>query len=112
MKSLRNTVHLIGRLGNDPEINEFKNGMRKATFTLATSDSYKNKEGEKVENTQWHRLVVWGPKVKVVENYLKKGQEICIEGSLTYNQWEDKEGTKHYTTEVVVNDLLMLGGKK
>ncbi len=111
MKSLRNSVNLIGRLGQDPEIFTFDNGTRKATLSLATDESYKNKEGEKVEHTEWHTLVVWGSQIKVVETYLKKGMEICIEGRLTYNHWEDKEGKKHYKTEIVVNDFLMLGKK-
>jgi single-strand DNA-binding protein len=112
MKSLRNTVHLIGRLGNDPEINEFTTGNRKAILSLATTESYLSKEGKKVENTQWHRLVVWGPKVKTVEQYLKKGMEIGVDGSLSYLNWEDKEGKKHSLTEILVNELVMLEKRK
>ncbi len=112
MRNLRNTVSLIGHLGKDPEITNFDNGSKKAVFSLATSDSYKNKNGEKVENTQWHRIVAWGPQAKIVEKYLKKGKEICLEGQLTYNQWENKDGIKQYSTEIVLNDLLMLGKKE
>jgi single-strand DNA-binding protein len=112
MKNLRNSVSLIGRLGTDPEITTFDSGTQKAVFSLATDASYKDKEGKKVESTDWHRLVVWGGQVKVVEKYLKKGKEICIEGRLTTNTWEDKDGKKHYQAEVIVNDFLMLGGKE
>ncbi len=112
MKNLRNSVSLIGRLGQDPEIFTFDNGTRKATLRLATDESYKNKEGEKVEHTEWHSLVVWGNTIKLAEKYLKKGMEICVEGRLTYSQWEDKEGKKHFKTEVNVNDILMLGKKQ
>lgn len=112
MRNLRNTVSLIGRIGQDPTITKFESGISKAVISLATDDSYKNKAGEKVESTQWHRLVVWGPQVKIVEQYLKQGMEICIDGKLTYNKWEDKDGNKRSTTEVIVNEFLMLGKKQ
>lgn len=112
MRNLRNSVSLIGRVGVEPKIVKFENGSSIANFTLATDESYKNKKGEKVEETQWHNLVVRNGLVKVVESYVKKGQELVIEGRLTTRSWEDKEGQKHYTTEILVNDLLMLGGKK
>lgn len=109
MNALRNKVQLIGRLGQDPEIINFANGDKMAKFSLATDDSYKDKEGKKVERTDWHNIVVKGGLVKVVENYVNKGQEIALEGKLTTRAWEDKEGNKRYTTEVVCNELLMLG---
>lgn len=112
MRNLRNSATLIGRVGLEPKIVNFDNGNRIATFSLATDDSYKNKEGEKVENTQWHNIVVRNGLVKVVEGYVKKGQEICVEGKITTRTWDDKEGKKHYTTEIMVNDLLLLGSKK
>ena len=112
MKSLRNSVNLIGRLGQDPEIFTFENGSKKATFTLATTDSYKNKAGEKVEDTQWHRIVAYGPQVEIISNYLKKGKEVCLEGKLSYNKWETKEGDKKITAEIHLNDFLMLGKKE
>ena len=111
MKNLRNSVKLIGRLGQDPEIIKFDSGNNKAVLNLATDSSYKNKEGERVESTEWHRLIVWGPGAKTVEKYFKKGMEICVEGQLTYNKWEDKEGKKRFTTEVKVNEFMMLSGK-
>ena len=111
MKNLRNSVHLIGRLGMDPEVKSFDNNKKVARFSLATDESYKNAKGEKVEETQWHNLVVWGSQATVAEKFLKKGKEIMIEGRLTTRKWEsEKEGTK-YITEIIVNDILMLGGK-
>lgn len=109
MKSLRNSVHLIGRLGKDPEVKDFNN-RKKASFTIATTESYKNQKGEKIEETQWHNIVIWGKLAAVVEKYLKKGQEIAVEGKLIHRAYESN-GEKKYITEINVNDLLMLGGK-
>ena len=111
MTTLRNSVQLIGRLGNEPEVRTFESGKKMATFTLATSEVYYNNQGEKVEETQWHNIVVWGKKVDVVENYVKKGQEIAIQGKIQTRSYE-KEGEKRYITEINLNELLMLGGKK
>ena len=109
MNALRNKVQLIGRLGQDPEIVTFANGNQIAKFSMATDDSYKDKDGNKVERTYWHNVVVNGGLVKIVESYVTKGQEIAIEGKLTNRSWEDKEGKKHYITEVICRELLMLG---
>ena len=79
-----------------------------AKFSIATNESYKNAQGEKVTDTQWHNVVAWGKTASLVEKYLQKGKEIAIEGKLTTRSWEDKEGMKRYTTEVVCNELLML----
>ncbi|WP_417856063.1 single-stranded DNA-binding protein [Xanthomarina gelatinilytica] len=108
MNTLRNKVQLIGRLGQDPEIINFEDGNKMAKFSLATDDSYKDKKGEKVERTYWHNIIVKGGLVKVVENYITKGKEIALEGKLTNRSWEDKDGKKHYTTEILCNELLML----
>lgn len=110
MKSMRNSVHLIGRLGKDPEIKSY-NDRKRATFSLATTDTYKNQKGEKVEDTQWHNVVIWGKLAGVVEKYVKKGDEIAVEGKLVHRVYESN-GDKKYITEVDVNDMLMLGGKK
>lgn len=110
MKSMRNSVHLIGRLGKDPEIKTF-NERKRATFSLATTDTYKNQKGEKVEDTQWHNVVIWGKLAGIVEKYVKKGDEIAVEGKLVHRSYESN-GDKKFVTEVDVNDLLMLGGKK
>ncbi|GGH45476.1 single-stranded DNA-binding protein [Mangrovimonas yunxiaonensis] len=109
MNTLRNKVQLIGRLGQDPEIVNFKDGNKMAKFSLATDDSYKDKEGNKVERAYWHNIVVRNGLVNVVENYVTKGQEIALEGKLTNRSWEDKDGNKRYITEIVCNELLMLG---
>ena len=108
MNALKNKVQLIGRLGQDPEIVTFNDGNKMAKFSLATDDSYKDKNGNKVERAYWHNIVVKNGLVKVVEEYITKGQEIAIEGKLTNRVWEDKEGNKRYVTEVVCNELLML----
>ncbi len=109
MKTLRNKVQLIGRLGQQPEIITFPDGNKKASFSLATDDSYKNKAGEKVERTYWHNIIVNGGLVNIVESYIEKGQEIAIEGKLTNRSYETKTGEKRYITEIVVSELLMLG---
>lgn len=111
MASLRNSVQLIGRLGKDPEVKTFDKGKKLATFTLATNETYTNQKGEKVQDTQWHNLIVWGKLVTTVSNYLKKGSEIAIEGKLVHRSYETSGGEKKYVTEINVNDLVMLGGK-
>ena len=108
MNTLKNKVQLIGNLGNDPEIINLESGKMLAKFFIATNESYKNAQGEKVTDTQWHNVVAWGKTASLVEKYLQKGKEIAIEGKLTTRSWEDKEGMKRYTTEVVCNELLML----
>ena len=112
MKSLRNSVQLIGRLGKDPDVKTLTSGKNLATFTLATSDVYYNQEGEKVEDTQWHNIVAWGPKADFVSKYLVKGKEIALEGKLVHRSYETESGEKRYITEINVNELLMVGGKK
>ncbi len=110
MKSLRNSVQLIGRLGKDPDVKVF-NERKKAWFSIATTDTYKNQKGEKVEDTQWHNIVIWGKMAGVAEKYLKKGQEIALEGKLVHRMYENN-GEKKYITEINVNDFVMLGGKQ
>ena len=110
MKSLRNSVQLIGRLGKDPEVKEFTKS-KKASFTIATTDSYKNQKGEKIEDTQWHNIVIWGKLANIAEKYQKKGQEVAVEGKLVHRAYETTSGEKRYITEINVNDLVMLGNK-
>lgn len=110
MTSLKNSVQLIGRLGNEPEVRNFDSGKKMATFSLATNETYYNNKGEKVSDTQWHNVVAWGKKVEVIENYLSKGSEVAIEGKLVNRSYE-KDGTKKYITEITMNELLMLGKK-
>ena len=111
MNTLRNSVKLIGRLGQDPEVKTLDKGNKFAKFSLATSDSFTAKDGSKQEQTQWHNIVVWGNLAVVCEKYLKKGREIAVDGRITYRNWEDKNGTKHTTTEIVANEILMVGDK-
>lgn len=109
MKSLRNSVQLIGNLGMDPEVKQVSNGNKMARFSLATSETYKNEKGEKVTDTQWHNLIIWGGLAEVAEKYLKKGKQIAVEGRLETNTYDDKEGNRKFYTQIVVNDLVMLG---
>jgi|TARA_R110002072_G_scaffold254433_4_gene413320 single-strand DNA-binding protein len=111
MSTLRNKVQLIGNLGNDPEIITLDSGKKLAKLSIATNESYKNAQGEKVTDTQWHNVVAWNKTAEIVEKYLQKGSEVAIEGKLTTRSYETKEGEKRYITEVVCNELLMLGGK-
>lgn len=108
MKTLRNSVQLIGNLGADPEIRQTQNGRKVANLSIATNESYRDAKGNKVEDTQWHRAVAWGKTAEIAEKYLNKGREVAIEGKLRHRSWEDKEGEKHYTTEVQINELLLL----
>ena len=110
MKTLKNSVQLIGRLGKDPEVKTFGD-KKKAAFSIATSDTYKNSKGEKVEDTQWHNLVIWGKLADVADKYLKKGSEVAIEGKLVHRVYETDKGEKRYITEINVNDFVMLGTK-
>jgi len=109
MNTLKNRVQLIGRLGLDPEVKNLEKGKKVAHLSIATNDSYVNKDGEKITETQWHNLVVWGKLCDVCEKYLKKGAEVAVDGKLTNRKWQDKDGNQHYNTEIVVNELLMLG---
>jgi len=111
MKSLRNSVHLIGNLGMDPEVKEVAKDRKMARFSLATSDSYRNEKGEKITETQWHNLVIWGALAEVAEKYLKKGKQIAVEGKLENRSYDDKDGNRKYYTQISVNDLVMLGAE-
>ena len=112
MKNLSNKVQLIGHLGNDPKIVVLSGDKKMARISLATSDYYFNKAGEKVSETQWHNLVFWGGLANVCEKYLTKGEEIAIEGRLGYRMYTDKEKNNKFITEVTVNDLLMISKRK
>lgn len=111
MYALKNKVQLIGNLGNAPEIRTTENGKKMARFSLATSEVYKNAKGEKVTETQWHNLVAWGKVADIVAQYLDKGKEVAIEGKLVNRSYEDKNGNKKFITEILVNELLLLGSK-
>ena len=105
MNALRNKVQLIGRLGKDAETITFDDGKVKARFPVATNETFRNGEGEKVERAQWHDVVAWGG---LAGQYLKKGAEVAVEGRLTYRTYEDGEGPTGYITEVVAGEMLML----
>ncbi|GAA4886663.1 single-stranded DNA-binding protein [Flaviramulus aquimarinus] len=111
MSTLRNKVQLIGNVGNEPEITNLESGKKVAKFSIATNESYKDSKGEKVTNTQWHNIVAWGKIAEIVEKYVGKGKEVALEGKLTSRSYETKEGEKRYVTEVVVDEILLLGIK-
>ena len=112
MSTLRNKVQLIGNLGNNPEIITLESEKKVAKFSIATNESYKNSQGEKVTDTQWHNVVAWNKTAEIIERYLEKGSEVAVEGKLTSRSYETKEREKRYVTEVVVSELLMLGKKQ
>lgn len=107
-----NKVILIGNVGKDPEVRHLDSGVAVTTFPLATSESYKNKEGQKVTNTEWHNIVLWRGLAEVAEKYVKKGNPLYIEGKIRTRSWDDKDGNKRYTTEIVADVMQMLGSKQ
>jgi single-strand DNA-binding protein len=105
-----NKVILIGNLGKDPEVRHLENGACVANFSIATSENYKDrKTGEKVSQTEWHNIVIWRALAEIAEKYLKKGDKVYIEGKLKTRSWQDQEGKNRYTTEVIADNLTMLG---
>lgn len=111
MYALKNKVQLIGNLGNAPEVKTMESGKKLVTFNVATNESYRNAKGEKVTETQWHRVVAWGKVAEIAEKYLDKGKEVALEGKLVNRSYNDKDGNKKYITEIQVNELLLLGAK-
>jgi single-strand DNA-binding protein len=111
MNALKNKVQLIGNLGNAPEVKNTENGKKLVRFALATNETYRNAKGDKIVETQWHNLIAWGKVAEIAEKYLSKGTEVAIEGKLVNNNYTDKDGNKRYGTEIVVNELLLLGAK-
>ncbi len=111
MNHLRNRVQLIGHLGKDPEIFKFDNGQIKARVTIATNEIYKNKKGEKVKDTTWHNVVMFGKTAELAERFLVKGNEVGIDGKITYRSYEDKESNKRFVTEIVASELMLMGKK-
>lgn len=105
-----NKVMLIGHLGSDPELRYTQGGQPVANFNLATNDRWTDKGGQTQERTEWHKVVVWGKMAETCEKYLKKGRQAYIEGRLQTRDWEDKDGNKRYTTEVVATTVQFLGG--
>ncbi len=105
-----NKVILLGRLGNDPVVNQSKDGKKIANISLATSENWKDKDGNKQENTEWHKVVFFNRLAEIVEQYLKKGSNVYIEGKNKTRKWQDKEGVDRYNTEVIADSLQMIGG--
>src|SRR3954469_16536194 len=105
-----NKVMLIGNLGKDPEVRAIPSGAKVANFSIATTDSYTDKNtGQKVEKTEWHNIVMWRGLAEVAEKYLRKGSQVYIEGRLQTRSWDDQTGQKRYTTEIVADNMVMLG---
>jgi single-strand DNA-binding protein len=111
MYALKNKVQLIGNLGNTPDVRTTEKGKKWARFSIATHDIYRSANGEKIKETHWHNLVAWGKVAEIVEKFLDKGSEVAVEGKLVHRSYNDKEGVKHYVTEVLVHEILMLGSK-
>ncbi|OAZ03887.1 single-stranded DNA-binding protein [Flavobacterium succinicans] len=109
MNAMKNRVQLIGHVGNEPEIKTFDGGKKLASLTIATNDTYRNDKGDKVEQTEWHKVTAWGKTADIIEKYVTKGKEVAIEGKLTHRSYEDKNGEKRYITEVIVNEILLIG---
>ena len=107
-----NKAILVGKLGKDPEVRYLDNGVAVANFSLATTENYKNKDGERVSQTEWHNIVLWRGLAEVAEKYLKKGASVYIEGKIKTRKWEDKDGNPRYNTEILADNMTMLGGKK
>jgi len=104
-----NKAILVGYVGNDPEVRYLDSGTPVCTFRLATSEVYRNKNGEKVTTTEWHNIVLWRGLAEVAEKYVKKGMQLYIEGRIRTRSWDDKDGNKRYTTEIVADNMQMLG---
>ncbi len=111
MNTLKNKVQLIGNVGQDPEITVLDSGKKVTRFSLATNENYKNSKGEKMQNTYWHNMVAWEKIAEVIEKYVTKGKEIAIEGKLVSRSYQTKEGEKRYITDVVINEVLLMGSK-
>ncbi len=106
-----NKVILVGRLGRDPETRYTGGGQAVANFSMATDESYKDKNGERQKRTEWHKIVVWSKLAEIAQQYLKKGSLLYLEGRLQTREWQDKEGQKRTTTEIVATNFRMLGGR-
>ena len=109
MNTMKNRVQLIGNVGRDPEIKNLEGGKKLANISIATNDSYTNDKGERITDTQWHRLTAWGNTAEIIEKYVTKGKEIAVIGKLTYRNYDDKNGEKRYVTEITINELQLLG---
>lgn len=111
MYALKNKVQLIGNLGGKPAVSSTDSGKKMARFSIATTNSYRNAKGEKITETQWHRIVGWGRIAEIAEKFLVKGKEVAVEGRLVNRSYNDKDGQKRYVTEIQLSELLLLGAK-
>lgn len=106
---MKNKVQLIGHVGQEPEIKNLEGGKKLANISIATNEVYYKDNGDKVEKTEWHRVTAWGKTAEIIEKYVAKGKEIAIDGKLTTRSYDDKDGNKRYITEIVANEVLLLG---
>jgi single-strand DNA-binding protein len=106
---MKNRVQLIGHVGQEPEIKNLDGGKKLANISIATNEVYYKDNGDKVEKTEWHRVTAWGKTAEIIEKYVTKGKELAIDGKLTTRSYDDKEGVKRYITEIVANEVLLLG---
>jgi single-strand DNA-binding protein len=109
MNSIKNKVTLIGNIGNAPEIKSFDNNKKMARVSVATNEVYKNQKGERVSETTWHNVIMWGNLATIAEKLLKKGSEVAIDGKIVNRNYTDKDGIKRYFTEIQANELVLLG---
>ena len=109
MNTMKNRVQLIGNVGQDPEIKNLEGGKKLANFSIATNDTYTNDKGERITDTQWHRVTAWGNNAEIIEKYVTKGKEIAVIGKLSYRNYDDKNGEKRYVTEITISELQLLG---
>ncbi|MEN9572003.1 MAG: hypothetical protein RL172_3234 [Bacteroidota bacterium] len=112
MYALKNKVQLIGNLGKAPEVKTLEGGKKVARFTMATNETYRDRAGRKETQTTWHNIVAWGKVAEIAEKFLDRGKEVAIEGKLVNRSYNDKAGNKQFITEVVANELLLLGDKE
>ncbi len=112
MNSLKNRVILIGRLGQNPETKTIESGKKVTHFTLATDDSYKNAEGQRINEATWHNITAWNGLADIADRFLKKGNQVAVEGRIAYRTYEDKKGVTKNATEIILDDLVLLGSAK
>lgn len=112
MSSIKNYVHLLGNIGDEPKVTNLEGGKKVARFPLATNENYKNTQGDKVQSTDWHTIVAWGKTAEIVEKYAHKGKQVAIVGKLKTRAYtEPKEGNERYVTEIIADEILLLGSK-
>ncbi len=111
MSSIKNYVHLLGNIGDEPKVTNLESGKKVARFQLATNENYKNAQGDKVQSTDWHTIVAWGKTAEIVEKYAHKGKQVAIVGKLKTRTYTTEDGNERYVTEVVADEILLLGSR-